>query len=123
MRYWLLTGNPAKQGLFPILNRNDIIAYINIIKSWDQWTVTSKKILKGDGFYLMLLGQHDLNGIIARGTIIKEPEPINYSPGGQSALFAGIEFINTQRYVACDTLKERFPDQLWTPQSSGISIR
>lgn len=126
MRYWLITANPIRQGLPPISHTEDLISYFDIISGWDSWSVKSGQISKGDGFFLMLLGQKDMNGLIARGTFTsdsyKENIKSRFNPQGLT-LFADIEFMMPPRHLSLGELKERFPDQHWTPQSSGISIK
>lgn len=123
MRYWLLTANPTKQMGISIKSDTDIDWYLSQISTWENWSVSSRKIKAGDGFFLIILGQGDMNGIVAKGEFTTWPyTDRSWTGSGTDCLFAGIRFTE-KGYIKQKTLKEKMPDQLWSPQSSGISIR
>ena len=124
MRYWLLTANPEKQGLGKIKNAEDLERYFKIISAWENWSIRTKKICLDHRFYLMLLGQGKMNGIIGRGTFRTWAyEGESWNNTGEKVLYANIAFEGNPKYIPCKALNEMMPDQLWTPRQSGISIK
>ena len=123
MRAWLLTANPKRQGLGRIMTADDLERYARTVMSWDNWSVRSTKIRENDSFFLMLLGQGRLNGIMARGSICSAPYKGESWDEEGEALYVNVNFDSHPHFLSQKLLRERFPDQLWSPQSSGISIR
>lgn len=124
MRYWLLTANPERQGLGKVKNADDLDAYYRVISGWGNWSICTKKVCPDHRFYLVMLGQGKMSGIIGRGTFrtwAYEGEAWNEK--GDKALYADIALESNPKYIPCRSLKEMMPDQRWTPQQSGISIR
>jgi len=94
----------------------------------DQWSIgRSKDIAPGDRFYLLHLGAEP-RGIIASGWVSSEPESQPHWDGSEaSTLYVDIEYDSLHRpdqsILLLDVLKSSMPDQHWTPQSSGTTLR
>lgn len=97
----------------------------------ENWTVRNKSIKKGDIVYLMRTGSDQ--GLIAKGyvasDIYKYPHfDDSLAKKGIVTEHVDVDFTEALDYMngrilSWDVLKSHFPDQKWTPQSSGISIR
>ncbi len=122
---WLLTWNPKSYVW------DDIDDYISDVKSGKkveiEWICKSKKPQIGDHVFLMMLGVAEKSGIIAHGTVSEESfEAESYA--GKYVSFIGfcitkMADINKDTYILQKELKSRFPEQVWTPQCSGIQIK
>ena len=127
---WLLTWNP---------NNWEWTDYLEAIKTThaghtyeSSWSCTSTRVKPGDVVYLTVLGKQSQNGIIASGIATSEPyidDHWNTSDSSKNtARFIDINFdwINnyeSESVLKQNKLKELFPNQHWSPQGSGISIR
>ncbi len=96
-----------------------------------EWSVRSKKPKEGDRFILLMQGMSDMNGVVGYGTFFKDPEdymalPTEDAPFGTRFAQVWLENladITTGRYVKTKALKEKFPEQCWNPQMSGIRVK
>ena len=128
---YLLTWNPNKWSW----NRD----YSEMVRSVsydnrliEPWTTNSTKIHKGDIVYLMRLGDEP-KGIIAKGYAVSDVYLTDHydkerAAKGEKTNHVDAEFIkfldyNASKHIPLDLLGAKFPDQLWTPFSSGIEIR
>ncbi|HWX49172.1 MAG TPA: AAA family ATPase [Roseomonas sp.] len=95
------------------------------------WRCASSKPKEGDAAYLTRTGVAP-RGIVAAGTIVKAPfEGPHYDPAradtGEVASFVEVQFsvvrdVTRDKFVPREVLTERFPNQEWSPQGSGIQI-
>ncbi len=98
-----------------------------------NWSVCSNKPAAGDWFYLMLVGCSSYNGIIGAGHILSDPYEFgDVMPRrrkyGSRRKFVDINFRmlfdpDKELLVENTVLRHFYPEQLWTPQSSGIIIK
>ncbi len=125
---WLLAWNPNN---FDWGNMTAEYSYDTMIQSvknggayFDEWTCNSAKAKPGDRFYIMRLGNHvSPKGIIATGYVTT-----NSRKGNDGVRRVGIIITKAYDYrnepiILQDDLKQQFPSQDWSPQSSGISIK
>lgn len=122
----LLTWNPNK---WEWLNLDDMVAETARMGSClDRWSVgRSKNIASGDRFFLIRLGVEP-RGIIASGWVASEPESKpHWDESDRSTMYVDIEydqlFKPEQLILPVTLLEAMLPQQHWTPQSSGTSIR
>ena len=97
-----------------------------------EWAVNNSSIHKGDTLYLMRLGEEP-RGIIAKGVSLNDVHYARHydaerAMNGEKTKFVTVQFLSAQdymndNYLEWKVLKQRFPNQMWTPQSSGIEIR
>jgi 5-methylcytosine-specific restriction protein B len=95
------------------------------------WRCASTKPKEGDAAYLTRTGVAP-RGIVATGSIAKAPfEGPHYDPvraaAGEVARFVEVQFAAVRdaaldQIVSAEVLKQRFPNQEWDPQESGIRI-
>lgn len=93
-----------------------------------QWSCgNSKNIHLGDTFYLMKVGPNK-PGIIGKGIVLSNPfKDQHFIDPDREANYIRIR-INTlsdndKPILSLNNLKKEIPDQLWTPQASGITIK
>lgn len=94
-----------------------------------RWSCgNTKKIEKGDRFFLMRLGSEP-KGIMGCGTILSQPYEHEHwdnelATTGKTALRTDLAFevLSDQPLIELEELQERYPDINWTPHSSGTSI-
>lgn len=130
-RAWLLTWNPNNFIWGDYVD--NILATRYGKKVSDSWSCNSTQIKQGDRIYLTVLGTKDSNGIVASGYATGIPYEEDHwdeykASQGQKARYVDIEFDWILNYETEDILKQRslkelFPDQHWSPQGSGISIK
>lgn len=126
---WLLTYNPTKW------NWDDYDEAITITKSGTgyltNWNCANNHAKVGDRVFLVKLGDNSTpKGIIATGYITSNFwEGDNFDQAKDNkikyvdVLFTSINDYRTDDIITVDELKERFPEQKWDTQSSGISIK
>lgn len=98
----------------------------------ESWTCHSKKPSIGDEFFLLKTGIQP-RGIIGHGHIARESyDAPHYNAERASkgevtnhidASFDRLLNYENDPILLQDDLKERFPEQQWSPQGSGIQIR
>ena len=128
---YLITWNPKKWDF-----EGGYESFLKTIQSGqsyvEPWTVCSASINKGDVMYLMKLGGEP-RGIIAKGFALDNVHLDKHYDSDLANSGVVTKHVNVQFEYACDfdngfyidwgTLKEEFPNQNWTPQSSGIRIK
>jgi 5-methylcytosine-specific restriction enzyme A len=95
-----------------------------------QWSCGNNKSLKpGDRAFLIMLGNAN-SGIIGSGIIKTEPfQDKHFNKKDGTALYVHVELeilLDLDKKdlpLPVKTLKEDYPEQHWTPQSSGIQIK
>ncbi len=91
-----------------------------------NWSCRSKQPKEGDRYVMLMQGMGERNGIVGYGLITSEPCEL---PGeGFGGRFIDIEEYGIFDYqkdeqIKTSLLKERFPEQCWVPQGSGIRIK
>lgn len=130
-RAWLLTWNPAN---WPW---DEYEEWCNGTKNGEKyiisWTCNSKKPKLGDDVFLMKTGDKP-RGIIAHGCVVTEPyEGPHYDPDkadkGITSKHIDVEYDRIQncdkneKILFQNELKEKFPQQTWSPMGSGIEIK
>ncbi|WP_303836720.1 AAA family ATPase [Ruminococcus flavefaciens] len=126
---WLLTYNPKKW------NWEDYDEAVSITKSGtgylSGWNCANHHVKVGDRVFLVKLGDNSTpKGIIATGYIVSEfwkgehfddtkDKKIEYI----TILFSTILDYRIDDIITIDELVERFPEQKWNPQCSGIEIK
>lgn len=128
---YLLTWNPSKWdfdgGYHTFLKR------INAgEKPVLKWRAANSSIQKGDVLYVMRLGEEP-RGIILKGIALGSGHPSEHydkerAKAGEIVNRVDVQFVSAGDYSKGDyidwkVLKDRFPDQNWTPQASGIKIK
>ena len=96
------------------------------------WAVSNSSIEKGDTMFLMRLGDEP-RGIIAKGIAIDDVHfdkhfDFDLAKSGAISKQVRVRFVSAGdyekgEYIDWKELKRSFPEQNWTPQSSGISIK
>jgi 5-methylcytosine-specific restriction protein B len=128
-RAWLLSWNPENWAWESLAADRAAAARGEPVVM--PWRCASSKPKEGDAAYLMRTGLAP-RGIVAAGTIVKAPfEGPHYDPAradaGEVARFVEVRFLSVRdpardEFVQREVLTERFPNQEWSPQGSGIQI-
>ena len=127
---WLLAWNPNnwdwKDFDEAVKTTREGVPYNN------TWACSSNGVIPGDRFFMITLGT-DYNGIMASGYATSEQyeyehwDPQKRAEGkmnkGIDIAFDYIVDIENEDVLAQSFLKSTFPDQHWSPQASGISIK
>lgn len=128
MNTYLLTWNPNK---YPWTNfKKEISEFKKTGKLFKDWSCgITKSVQKGDRFFHMRLGKEP-KGIFASGFALSEVyQREHWDNKDESANYfeTQYDFItdpeSEKNFLTLENLESRFPNQLWTPQSSGISIK
>lgn len=128
--YWFLTWNEDKW------TWNNYVEWSVGTKNGktyvEPWSCSSKQPAIGDHVFLMKTGT-DPKGILAHGYVCKSSyESPHYdkerAANGDAIPHIDVEFDRIQNYnsepiIKLDILKTSFPEQNWSPQSSGIQIK
>lgn len=129
-RAWLITWNPANWTWdnyeeWCVDTKNGIAHEI-------AWTCASKQPMIGDEVFLIKTGAQP-RGIMAHGYVSTEAyEAPHYDPDkvaeGVTSNHIDVEFDWIQNYenepmLMQDSLKEKYPQQQWSPMGSGIEIK
>lgn len=129
-RAWLLTWNPDNW------NWEDYEEVCNSTKEGEKttvpWTCASKQPMIGDEVFLIKTGKQP-RGIIAHGRVLKASyEAPHYAPekaavgimsGHIDVEYDWIQHYEKEEMLLQDDLKEKFPQQQWSPMGSGIEIK
>ena len=139
--YYLVSWNPQKgawffgcDGDYSSLKKDGIyseesyyraVAAIQAgIEVKESWRCMSSKVCPGDKLFVIKLGEEP-RGIIGYG--IAENKPYKYAFEGSEKQYVDIKFKHILDYrekiLLQSVLKEKFPNQAWSPQGSGISIK
>lgn len=129
LKAWLLSWNPENWAWETLAVDRAAAARGEPVMM--PWRCASSKPKEGDAAYLTRTGVTP-RGIVAAGTIVKAPfEGPHYDPkranAGDMARFVEVQFsairdASLDEIVPRETLVERFPNQEWSPQGSGIQI-
>lgn len=128
---YLLTWNPSKWDF-----EGGYKTFLQSVKNGEnpiiEWRAANSSIVKGDILYLMRLGEEP-RGIILKGIAMGSGHPSKHYEAERAATGEMINRVDVQfvsagdyfhgEYIDWKVLKERFPEQNWTPQASGIKIR
>ncbi len=128
---YLLTWNPNKWNF-----EGGFYSFLQQVENGEnpiiEWSVVSSSIQKGDELYLMRLGEEP-RGIIAKGVSLSDVHlELHYDPerakSGEKTKHITVQFLSAvdysnDKHLNWKYLKTHFPEQMWTPQSSGIEIR
>ncbi len=89
-----------------------------------DWSVMSVKPAAGDDFYLTTVGYKPVNGIVGLGRITSDAYPLDSECRRRGINIEFHKLVNPDHKMLVETpvLQSIYPDQLWTPQCSGISI-
>ena len=121
MKTWLLTWNPR------------LYSWDELKKEYESgslvWKCSSSKPQKDDLFFIMALGQSRQKGIFCSGIVdhieLNVPnndgtnQTANYLHGKETDLLNPYE----EKILDLQTLENKFPEQWWLPNASGISIK
>lgn len=124
---YLLTWNPERWEWTEL--QDDLRAYARKGHLDCRWSCgNTKKIKKGDRFFLIKLGKEP-RGIIGSGVILLKPDrgdSWDVKKPGATSWSIPVRFntlVDPRAAVLRHSLlKKRFPQQNWSPQASGISI-
>ena len=128
---WLLSWNPDNWEWKDYKEARDIT---QMGGTYDTiWACANTHVAPGDRVFLTVLGQGDHNGIMASGLAQSTSfESEHWDPDkmarGIKAKRIEVSFDHILDYLNQDILKqeqlyEKFPEQQWSPQGSGIEIR
>lgn len=128
---WLLTWNPNNWKWDDYFNA--VWFTLNGLEHKVIWSCSSTHVSIGDRVYLMVYGVGDQSGIVGSGKVIRESFEDDHWDAEKSAKGIkwrkiGVAFDRVINYQTHEILKQSklktmFPDQQWSPQSSGISIK
>ncbi|MDD5792115.1 MAG: AAA family ATPase [Erysipelotrichaceae bacterium] len=129
-RAWLLTWNPES---WTWKDYAEWCADTKIGKKHvEPWTCASKQPAVGDEVFLIKTGAKP-RGILAHGHVHKAAyETDHYDPEKAAqgvkanhidAEFDWIQDFNSEPMLMQDIIKEKLPDQQWSPMGSGIEIK
>ncbi|MCI8638976.1 MAG: AAA domain-containing protein [Coprococcus sp.] len=129
-RAWLLTWNPIN---WDWADYKEWCADTKLgNKHIEPWTCSSSQPAVGDEIFLMKTGAKP-RGILAHGYVSKEAyEAEHYDPEKAAqgvklnhidAEYDWIQDYNSEPVLMQDDLKDRLPDQQWSPMGSGIEIK
>ena len=131
---WLLAWNPKNYDWENVEKPYDYNTVISNTKKQgaysDTWRCVSKNTKTGDRIFIIRLGQNP-KGIIATGYAVSDSYIDEYDDGIISnnklrivdICITGFLDYHTEPLISQDLLKEKFPEQQWSPQGSGISIK
>ncbi len=128
---YLLTWNPNKWDF-----EGGYKTFLKSVNSGEnpiiEWRATNESIEKGDALFLMRLGEEP-RGIILKGIAMSSGHPSKHyeaerAEAGEMINCVDVKFISAGdyskgEYIDWKVLKERFPEQNWIPQASGIKIK
>ncbi len=125
----LLTYNPDHWTAEQI---NDFDEKLKTLPFRRRWSCNTYNAGPGDHFFLILQGKSLQRGILAHGVVLSRPFSaehwnIDKRNKGEKTRYIEIEFqeyLNPSRFriLTTERLNKRFPNQYWTPQSSGITV-
>ena len=126
---WLLTYNPTRWNWEDydeaVLSTKNGKGYLS------GWNCANKHAKTGDRVFLMKLGDNSTpKGIIASGYIVSDfweddhyddtkDKKIEYV----TVIFTSLLDYRTDNIITLSELNEKFPEQKWNPQGSGITIK
>ena len=133
---WLLNWNPSNP-TWQWEEQEDEYGYkntANIVKNggtiFFSWRCVSKKVKLGDRIFIVKLGAAP-RGVFATGYAASDSYENYYTDdNGEDVTerlvdicITGFLDYHSDELISHDLLKRKFPDQQWSPQGSGISIK
>lgn len=127
MNAYLYTWNPKK---WTWVDQVDAVYRVNNGDQYDiYWSCgNTKKIVIGDIFFLMRLGENP-KGIIGCGYVSSTPYELPHwneqkAADGKVALRTDLLFraLSDRPLISIDILQKRYPEYNWTPQGGGQTI-
>ena len=122
---WLLTWNPKNFDWENDAEEFNLDTMFKTVKRgagfYISWRCVSTKTKRGDLVYFLKLGTEP-KGIFASGYIIDDSVVEDNTRYAEVLITKAIDFRKND-IISQQTLKEMFPDQMWSPQGSGISIK
>lgn len=122
---WLLAWNPKNYDWENEDEEYSLDTMFNTVKSgrgfYISWRCVSTKIKCGDTVFFIRLGTEP-KGVFASGYIIADSFVEDDTRYAEVLITKAIDF-RTNEIISQQTLKQHFPDQQWSPQGSGISIK
>lgn len=122
---WLLAWNPKNYDWENEDEEYSLDTMFNTVKSgrgfYISWRCVSTKIKCGDTVFFIRLGTEP-KGVFASGYIIADSFVEDDTRYAEVLITKAIDF-RTNEIISQQTLKQHFPDQQWSPQSSGIAIK
>ncbi len=131
---WLLNYNPNKWDWEKPNEEYNYKNTVQIVKNggavFFSWRCHSNQVKAGDRVFIIKLGPVP-RGIFATGYAASEPYKGTYTDdNGQNVngrmidiCITGFLDYHTEELISQDMLKEKFPNQQWSSQGSGISIK
>ena len=123
---WLLAWNPKNYDWENVEEPFSLDTMFNRICSgggyYDCWRCMSSKIKCGDLLYIMKLGKEP-KGIFAAGYAISDSYIDDDDVRVVDVLLTKAIDFRTESIIPQQTLKDLFPNQQWSPQGAGISIK
>lgn len=126
MSTYLFTWNPKKWNWD---DRDNLIQLLPNQKPMRKWaTISTQHIGKGDKFILLKIGSipKEEKGIIGIGSIISAPfKDKDFLREDKIRDFINLEFdyLDEKPFIYLEELENKYPNQKWTPESSGILIK
>ena len=128
MAAFIYTWNPER---WRWADLQEAIYAINNGEDYERlWSCgNTKRIKVGDLFFLVKVGSNP-RGVIGCGYVSSEPE--NYPHWDESKRAAGeitprtnllFKVLTNTPIFRTEGLEQRFPEQMWSPQASGISLK
>ena len=126
---YLLAWNPSYQAEGSATDEAGRLRYR--VGDTTDWTCVSQQVKPGDPVFLARVGSTQPGGIVAKARICSESQRGDHwdpEKSGRLRDFVLVRFESirdgpSDSFIPRDELGKKFPDQQWTPQSSGIRIR
>ena len=128
---FLFTYNPAQFGW--VNYKEDVKKTHNGSLVREPWATNTTQVKIGDTAYLMMLGNVVQRGIIAKGTIVSEIYETDHWKPEKAAEGKKVKKVDidwdwlidpeNEEILLQSELKEKFPNQQWSPQGTGIAIK
>lgn len=123
---WLLAWNPKNYDWENVEEPFSLDTMFSRIRSgggyYDCWRCMSSKIKCGDLLYIMKLGKEP-KGIFAAGYAISDSYVDEDEVRVVDVLLTKAIDFRTDSIISQQALKDLFPNQQWSPQGAGISIK
>ena len=126
---WLLTWNPTK---WDWDDYDEVVSLSRIGKGYlTGWNCANRHAQVGDRVFMVKLGDPSTpRGIFASGYITSDFWEGEHFDDSKDNTIMYVDVVLTKvldyrsdNIITIDELKQRFPEQSWSPQASGISIK
>ena len=126
---YLLTWNPEQESENGTAVESKSLGYK--VEQRVEWSCRSKDVKPGDPVYIARVGSKQPRGLIAKARVCSERRTGPHwdaSKADQMLHYVRIEFEDirdgsTDAFLPSEGLKQEFPNQDWSPRSSGTHIR